>query len=68
MLPTRTQHPLPPSRVDMLSPQQTCRALHIDERALLAMVNDGQLAAYRLGGVIRFRAGDVGALGVLAVA
>jgi len=48
--------------IDMLTPSQTTMALQIDDRALLNMVNTGQLAAYNLGGSIRFKAADISGL------
>ena len=47
--------------IDMLTPAQTCDQLHLTEDALLGLVNDGRLAAYNLGGSIRFKTLDVAA-------
>lgn len=47
--------------IDMLTPTQTCDRLHLTEGALLGLVNQGQLAAYNLGGNIRFKTIDVAA-------
>ena len=53
----------------MLTPSQVCRELVLDEQQLLAMVNDGCLPAYDLGGHVRFKVADVAALiGLIAVA
>jgi len=45
--------------VDMFTPAQTCEFLRLDDTALLGLVNQGRLAAYDLGGHIRFKASDV---------
>ena len=59
----------PSTAIDMLTPTQVCDELHLDEASLLDLVNRGHLAAYDLGGHIRFRATDVVAtLALLAVA
>ena len=59
----------PSTAVDMLTPTQVCVELGLDEVGLLDLVNHGHLAAYDLGGNIRFRARDVVAsLALLAVA
>lgn len=47
------------NRIDMISPSQACAALQVSEQSLLAMVNSGQLAAYRFNNSIRFRQTDV---------
>lgn len=54
--------------IDMLNPAQTCERLSLDEQALLVMVNSGRLAAYNLGGHIRFKLCDVVATGEQLVA
>lgn len=48
--------------IDMLTPAQTRTKLHVDDAALISLVNDGRLPAYNLGEGIRFRALDVAAL------
>ena len=48
--------------IDMLTPVETCLALGLIEAELLALVNAGELAAYRLGPHLRFRSIDVRAL------
>lgn len=48
-----------PSRIDMLTPAQARDRLALPETAVIDLVNRGQLAAYRLGGDIRFKAADV---------
>lgn len=52
----------PLDRIDMYDPAATCRLLGIEDRALLALVNTGELAAYDLDGAIRFCRADVRAL------
>ena len=47
------------STIDMLTPAQTCSQMSLDEQGVLHLVNTGRLAAYNLGGNIRFRASDV---------
>ncbi len=57
------------ARIAMVTPSQVCQELAFDEQQLLAMVNDGSLPAYDLGGQIRFKAADVASLiGLLAMA
>ena len=51
----------PSSTIDMLTPAQTCSQMSLDEQGVLDLVNTGRLAAYNLGGNIRFRASDVAA-------
>ena len=45
--------------IDLVGPLEACELLVVDETELLELVNSDQLSAYRLGGHIRFRAGDV---------
>lgn len=45
--------------IDLVGPLEACEMLVVDEATLLELVNDGQLAAYRLGGHIRFRSTDI---------
>lgn len=52
----------PFDRIDMYDPAGTCRLLGVNDRTLVALVNAGALAAYDLGGAIRFRRADVYAL------
>ena len=47
------------SPVDMFTPAQTCCRLGVSESGLLDLVNTGRLAAYDLGGNIRFKMTDV---------
>jgi|GEM_PF-2089571 len=49
------------STIDMFTPERACEHLVIDDQALLAMVNSGQLPAYNIGGSIRFKVTDVAA-------
>jgi hypothetical protein len=49
----------PATSIDMVTPAQVCTLLCLDERDLLDMVNQGQLAAYNIGGEIRFKTIDV---------
>ena len=54
----------PPTRrtqadIDLVGPLEACEMLVVDEDELLGLVNSDQLAAYRLGGHIRFRSRDV---------
>lgn len=46
----------------MYTPAQTCAELEVGETALLDMVNTGRLAAYNLGGHIRFKVAHVHAV------
>ena len=48
--------------IDLIDPAAACVELQIDEPELLELVNGARLAAYELGGEIRFRACDVTAL------
>ena len=45
--------------IDLVGPLEACEMLVVDEAELLELVNSDQLPAYRLGGHIRFRSGDV---------
>ena len=45
--------------IDLVGPLEACEMLVVDESELLGLVNSDQLSAYRLGGLIRFRATDV---------
>jgi len=47
------------SPIDMFTPAQTCEFLRLDDGAVLDLVNQGRLAAYNLGGHIRFKTSDV---------
>lgn len=47
------------SPIDMLDPWQVCGRLGVTEAELVNLVNSGSLAAYRLGGALRFRQLDV---------
>ena len=59
----------PITSIDMVTPAQVCTQLCLDEHDLLDMVNHGKLAAYDIGGEIRFKAIDVvTAIALLAVA
>lgn len=48
--------------IDLVGPLEACQMLVVDEAELLELVNGDKLAAYRLGGHIRFRAAEVGRL------
>ncbi|MCE2524774.1 MAG: helix-turn-helix domain-containing protein [Acidimicrobiia bacterium] len=48
--------------IDLVGPLEACEMLVVDEAQLLDLANGGQLAAYRLGGHIRFRSADVRSL------
>jgi len=50
------------SSIDLLTPQEVQRRLAMSDDALILLVNRGALAAYNLGGNLRFRSGDVQAL------
>ena len=54
--------------IDMLDPAETCERLRLDDKGLLDLVNGGRLAAYDLGGNIRFKVADVVAVGDRLVA
>lgn len=45
--------------IDMFTPDQAAVALGIDDASLLDLVNHAHLAAYDLGGDIRFKVADV---------
>lgn len=45
--------------IDLVGPLEACEMLVVDEARLLELVNVGRLAAYRLGGHIRFRSTDI---------
>lgn len=45
--------------IDLVGPLEACDMLVVDEAQLLDLANGGQLAAYRLGGHVRFRSVDV---------
>ena len=49
--------------IDMFTPAQASHKLEIDDQALLALVNSGQLPAYNLDGQIRFKIADVQIIG-----
>ena len=51
--------PSAPLPIDMYTPTQTCAELVVSEAGLLDMVNTGRIAAYNLGGAIRFKVADV---------
>lgn len=53
--PSRRVHP----RIDLVGPLEACEMLVVDEARLLELANSGRLAAYRLGGHLRFRSADV---------
>ena len=48
--------------IDLVSPEAVLELLGIGEAELLGLVNAGRLAAYDLGGAIRFRAIEVAEL------
>ena len=48
--------------IDLVGPLEACQMLVVDEAELLEMITGDRLAAYRLGGHIRFRAAEVGRL------
>lgn len=48
--------------IRLIDPATTARLLGADAEDLLTLVNNGRLAAYDLGGAIRFRRVDVYAL------
>lgn len=48
--------------IRLIDPATAARLLGIDHQALLTLVNRGRLAAYDIGGSIRFRRSDVYAL------
>ena len=56
--PTRTVSSTHTS-IDMYTPAQTCSELAVSAVGLLDLVNTGRLAAYNLGGNIRFKVVDV---------
>lgn len=45
--------------IDLMNPAQTCQHLGLTEQGLLDLANRGDLAAYNIGGEIRFRTLDV---------
>ncbi len=45
--------------IDLVGPLEACEMLVVDEPELLDLVNGGRLAAYRLGGHVRFRSTEV---------
>ena len=51
--------PQQPTVIDMLTPEAACARLALDGDAVVALVNEGRLAAYRIAGEIRFRVTDV---------
>ena len=53
--PSRRVHP----HIDLVGPLEACEMLVVDEARLLELANSGRLAAYRLGGHLRFRSTDV---------
>lgn len=58
-----------PGLIAMMTPDEVCRQLVVDEHELLAFVNDGSLPAYDFAGNIRFKIIDVAKLiGLRAVA
>ncbi len=50
------------SDIDLVGPKRACALLNVGDPELLALVNSDRLAAYRLGGQIRFRYRDVESL------
>jgi hypothetical protein len=48
--------------IDMLNPAETCAELQVDECQLLELIEHAKLAAFNLGGEIRFRYREVSAL------
>lgn len=50
------------SDLDLVGPKRACALLNVGDPELLALVNSDRLAAYRLGGQIRFRYRDVESL------
>ena len=48
--------------IDLVGPCEACDMLVVDDDDLLDMVNARKLAAYRLGGHVRFRSTEVAAL------
>lgn len=51
----------PATKIDMFTPAQVGEQLQLDDDAILRLVNSGTLAAYNLGGAIRFKKVDVAA-------
>ena len=49
----------PTRSIDMVTPGEVCRRLALSESALIELVNQGRLAAYNLGGHLRFKVRDV---------
>ena len=45
--------------IDLVGPLEACEMLVVDEPELRDLVNGGRLAAYRLGGHVRFRSTEV---------
>ena len=45
--------------IDLVGPLEACEMLVVDETELRDLVNGGRLAAYRLGGYVRFRSTEV---------
>jgi hypothetical protein len=56
--------PLEPGRldIDLVGPKRACCLLNVGDVELLTLVNSDRLAAYLLGGQIRFRYRDVESL------
>ena len=48
--------------IDMLNPAETCAELQVDECQLLELIEQAKLAAFDLGGEIRFRHCEVATL------
>ena len=57
-----------PYHIDLVPPEAVLELLDIDEERLLALVNEGELPAYRLGDSVRFRALEVAELTARLVA
>ena len=57
-----TQQPTEAGSLDMIDPVRAGALLKADQDHLLALVNDGHLAAYQLGDHVRFRYRDVESL------
>lgn len=54
--------------IDMFTPDQACSALGVGHDGLLRLINSGRLAAYDLGGNIRFKVSDIQAVAARLVA
>jgi len=54
--------------IDMFTPEQARLHLGVADDVLLTMINNGQLAAYNLGGNIRLKVSDVQATAALLAA